>query len=242
MVERKARGRKRTELRKQQARKESTRKEKLDLTTLFTHTKGVTSLEYEEQSPVFSQGDSATTVFYIRSGRVKVTVVSRQGKEAVVALLEAGDFLGEGCFVGQPLRMTSATAMTPCTLWRIEKNTLSRLLHLNHEFSAFFVTHLLTRTIRLEADLTDHLFNSAEKRLARALLLLAHVGEARTFPVVPRISQATLAEMIGTRRERVSFFMNKFRKLGLLDYNGELRIYSSLLSVVLNDQSNDHNT
>lgn len=238
-MERAARGRKRTELRKQRARKESTRKEKLDLTTLFTHTKGITSLEYEEQRPVFSQGDSATAVFYIRTGRVKVTVVSKQGKEAVVALLEAGDFLGEGCFVGQPLRMTSATAMIPCTLWRIERNTLLRLLQLNHEFSAFFVTHLLTRTIRLEADLIDHLFNSAEKRLARALLLLAHVGEARTFPVVPRISQATLAEMIGTRRERVSFFMNKFRKLGLLDYNGELRIYSSLLSVVLNDQSNE---
>ena len=241
-MKRAARGRKRTELPKQRARKESTRKEKLDITTLFTHTKGVTSLEYEEQRRVFSQGDSATAVFYIRSGRVKVTVVSRQGKEAVVALLEAGDFLGEGCFVGQSLRMTSATTMTPCTLWKIEKNALSRLLHLNHEFSAFFVTHLLTRTIRLEADLTDHLFNSAEKRLARALLLLAHVGEARTFPVVPRISQATLAEMIGTRRERVSFFMNKFRKLGLLDYNGELRIYSSLLSVVLNDQSNDQDT
>ncbi|MHB8731038.1 MAG: Crp/Fnr family transcriptional regulator [bacterium] len=241
-MKRAARGRKRTELRKPRARKESTRKEKLDIMTLFTHTKGVTSLEYEEQRRVFSQGDSATAVFYIRSGRVKVTVVSRQGKEAVVALLEAGDFLGEGCFVGQSLRMTSATAMTPCTLWKIEKNTLSRLLHLNHEFSAFFVTHLLTRTIRLEADLTDHLFNSAEKRLARALLLLAHIGEARTFPVVPRISQATLAEMIGTRRERVSFFMNKFRKLGLLDYNGELRIYSSLLSVVLNDQSNDQDT
>lgn len=240
---REPRSRKRTELRKQPARRAGISKEKFDLTSFFTHAKEVTSLEYEAQRRVFSQGDAATAVFYIRSGRIKVTVVSRQGKEAVVALLEAGDFLGEGCFVGQPLRMTSATAMTPCTLWRIEKSTLSRLLHLNHDFSDFFVTHLLTRTIRLEADLIDHLFNSAEKRLARALLLLAHVGDARTFPVVPRISQATLAEMIGTRRERVSFFMNKFRKLGLLDYNeGGLRIYSSLLGVVLNDQPTDHDT
>jgi len=191
---------------------------------------------------VFSQGDAATAVFYIRSGRIKITVVSRQGKDAVVALLEAGDFLGEGCLVGQPLRMTSATTMTPCALWRIEKETLLRLLHGNHEFSDFFLSHLLTRTIRLEADLVDHLFNSAEKRLARALLLLAHVGEARELPIAPRISQETLAKMIGTTRERVSFFMNKFRKLGLLDYNGELRVHSALLNVILNDHPNNHST
>jgi CRP/FNR family cyclic AMP-dependent transcriptional regulator len=241
-MEGKARSRKRAEPRKPRARTERARKDKLDLTTFFTHANGVTSLEWEEQRPVFSQGDSATAVFFIRSGRIKVTVVSRQGKDAVVALLEPGDFFGEGCLVGQPLRMTSATAMTPCRLWRIEKDALLRLLRLNHEFSDFFVTHLLTRTIRLEADLVDHLFNSAEKRLARALLLLAHVGEARELPVAPRISQETLARMIGTTRERVSFFMNKFRKLGLLDYNGELRIYSSLVSVILNDQPNNHNT
>jgi len=240
-VGREARGRKRTELRKPQTRRASIRKEKLDITTFF-HGKGFTSLEYGEQRSVFSQGDSATAVFYIRSGRIKITVVSRQGKEAVVALLQAGDFFGEGCFVGQPLRMTSATAMTPCALWRVEKSTLLRLLHRNQEFSDFFVAHLLTRTIRLEADLVDHLFNSAEKRLARALLLLAHVGDARELPVAPKISQETLAEMIGTTRERVSFFMNKFRKLGLLDYNGGLRIYSSLMTVVLNDQPDDHNT
>jgi len=235
-MEGKARSRKRPKLPKQQARRDRARKNLFDLKTLFTHTEGVTSREVEAQRSVFSQGDVATGVFYIRSGRIKVTVVSKQGKEVVVALLEAGDFFGEGCFVGQPWRMTTATTMTHCTLWRIEKHALVRLLHRNPEFSDFFVTHLLTRTIRLEADLVDHLFNSAEKRLARALLLLAHVGETRQLTVVPRISQETLAEMIGTTRARVSFFMNKFRRLGFLHYNGGLSVYSSLMSVVLNDQ------
>jgi CRP/FNR family cyclic AMP-dependent transcriptional regulator len=234
--------RNRPELRGQMPRRKGTRKKAFDLTTFFAHAKGVATLEYGERRLVFSQGDSATAVFHIRSGRVKVTVVSKQGKEAIVAFLEAGDFFGEGCFIGQPRRMTTATTMTPCMLWTIEKNALLRLLHGNREFSDSFVTHLLTRTVRLEADLVDHLFNSAEKRLARALLLLAHVGEARRLPIVPSISQETLAEMIGTTRERVSFFMNKFRRLGFLHYNGGLRIYSSLLSVVLNDSLDDHNT
>jgi CRP/FNR family transcriptional regulator, cyclic AMP receptor protein len=234
--------RQRPQPRKQLAWKEDSGKGPFDLTKLFAHTKGVTSFEYGKQRRVFSQGDSATAVFYLRSGRIKVTVVSPQGKEAVIALLEAGDFFGEGCFVGHPKRMTTATTMTSCTLWRIEKDTLSRILHRNRDFSDFFVKHLLTRTNRLEADLVDHLFNSAEKRLARALLLLAHVGEGRKLPVVPRISQETLAEMIGSTRERVSFFMNKFRRLGFLDYNEGLHIYSSLVSVVLNDQPDDHNT
>jgi CRP-like cAMP-binding protein len=176
-------------------------------------------------------------VFYIQKGQVKITVVSEQGKEAIVAVLGPDEFCGEGCLTGQPRRMATATAMTECEIMRLEKATIIRVLHEEPAFSEMFVSHLLERTIRVEADLVDQLFNSSEKRLARALLLLANFGkEGRPEPIVPKISQETLAEMIGTTRARVSFFMNKFRKLGLIDYNGHLEIHSSLLNVVLHEE------
>jgi CRP-like cAMP-binding protein len=176
-------------------------------------------------------------VFYIQKGQVKITVVSEQGKEAIVAVLGPDEFCGEGCLTGQPRRMATATAMTECEIMRLEKAAIIRVLHEEPAFSEMFVSHLLARTIRVEADLVDQLFNSSEKRLARALLLLANFGrEGRPEPIVAKISQETLAEMIGTTRARVSFFMNKFRKLGLIDYNGHLEIHSSLLNVVLHDE------
>jgi CRP/FNR family cyclic AMP-dependent transcriptional regulator len=176
-------------------------------------------------------------VFYIQKGQVKITVVSERGKEAVVAVMGPDEFCGEGCLTGQPRRMATATAMTECEIMRLEKATILRVLHDEPAFSEMFVSHLLARTIRVEADLVDQLFNSSEKRLARALLLLANFGkEDRPEPIVAKISQETLAEMIGTTRARVSFFMNKFRKLGLIDYNGHLEIHSSLLNVVLHDE------
>jgi CRP/FNR family transcriptional regulator, cyclic AMP receptor protein len=176
-------------------------------------------------------------VFYIQKGQVKVTVISEQGKEAVVAVLGPDEFCGEGCLTGQPRRMAAATAMTECEIMRLDKAAIIRVLHEEPAFSEMFVSHLLARTIRVEADLVDQLFNSSEKRLARALLLLANFGkEGRPEPIVAKISQGTLAEMIGTTRARVSFFMNKFRKLGLIDYNGHLEIHSSLLNVVLHDE------
>jgi CRP-like cAMP-binding protein len=185
---------------------------------------------------IFSQGESADAVFYIQKGQVKITVVSEQGKEAVVAVMGPDEFCGEGCLTGQPRRMATATAMTECEIMRLEKATILLVLHDEPAFSEMFVSHLLARTIRVEADLVDQLFNSSEKRLARALLLLANFGkEGRPEPIVAKISQETLAEMIGTTRARVSFFMNKFRKLGLIDYNGHLQIHSSLLNVVLHD-------
>jgi CRP-like cAMP-binding protein len=175
-------------------------------------------------------------VFYIQKGQVKITVVSEQGKEAVVAVLGPDEFCGEGCLTGQPRRLATAAAMTECEIMRLEKAAIVRVLHEEPAFSEMFVSHLLARTIRVEADLVDQLFNSSEKRLARALLLLANFGkEGRPEPIVAKISQETLAEMIGTTRARVSFFMNKFRKLGLIDYNGHLEIHSSLLNVVLHD-------
>jgi CRP/FNR family transcriptional regulator, cyclic AMP receptor protein len=176
-------------------------------------------------------------VFYIQKGQVKITVVSEQGKEAVVAVMGPDEFCGEGCLTGQPRRMATATAMTECEIMRLEKATILRVLHDEPAFSEMFVSHLLARTIRVEADLVDQLFNSSEKRLARALLLLANFGkEGRPEQIVAKVSQGTLAEMIGTTRARVSFFMNKFRKLGLIDYNGHLEIHSSLLNVVLHDE------
>jgi CRP/FNR family transcriptional regulator, cyclic AMP receptor protein len=176
-------------------------------------------------------------VFYIQKGQVKITVVSEQGKEAVVAVLGPDEFCGEGCLTGQPRRLATAAAMTECEIMRLEKAAIVRVLHEEPAFSEMFVSHLLARTIRVEADLVDQLFNSSEKRLARALLLLANFGkEGRPEPIVAKISQETLAEMIGTTRARVSFFMNKFRKLGLIDYNGHLEIHSSLLNVVLHDE------
>jgi CRP/FNR family cyclic AMP-dependent transcriptional regulator len=193
--------------------------------------------KYRKDQVVFSQGDLAEAVFYIQKGKVKVTVVSDQGKEAVVALLGADEFCGEGCLAGQPRRMATVTAMTDCTIMRLQKASIIRVLRDEPGFSEVFISHLLARTIRVEEDLVDQLFNSSEKRLARLLLLLANFGkEGRPEPIIAKISQETLAEMIGTTRSRVSFFMNKFRRLGFVDYNGSgLEVHSSLLNVVLHD-------
>jgi CRP/FNR family transcriptional regulator, cyclic AMP receptor protein len=193
--------------------------------------------KYRKNQIVFSQGDLADSVFYIHDGKVKVTVISEQGKEAVVAILGPDEFCGEGCLAGQPRRMATATAMTECEIMRLEKGAIIRVLHVEPAFSEMFVSHLLARTIRVEGDLVDQLFNSSEKRLARALLLLANFGkEGRPEPIIAKVSQETLAEMIGTTRSRVSHFMNKFRELGFIDYNGSMEVHSSLLSVVLHDQ------
>jgi len=185
---------------------------------------------------IFAQGEPANAVFYIQTGRVKLTVVSRQGKEAVIAILGAGDFFGEGCLAGQQTRMASAAAMSQCSILRLEKAALIRVLRHQPAFSEMFLMHLLSRNIRFEADLVDQLFNSSEKRLARVLLLLANFGKrGEPQTVIPKISQETLAEIIGTTRSRVSFFMNRFRKMGFIDYNGKLEVHSSLLNVVLHD-------
>ena len=204
---------------------------------------GKTVLEYGASRTVFWQGEPADSVFYLRRGKVKLAVSSQQGKEAIVALLSDGDFFGEGCLAGQLLRIATATAMTDCTLARIEKPLMARTLHEQHDFSELFVTHLLSRNIRYEADLVDQLFNSSEKRLARMLLLLAHFGkESKAETVVPSVSQDNLAQMVGTTRSRISHFMNKFRKLGFIDYSdkGGLKVHSGLLSVVLNDGGERH--
>ncbi len=186
--------------------------------------------------PVFSQGEPADSVFYIQEGKVKVTVLSEQGKEAIVAILGTGDFCGEGCLAGQPRRMATAAAMEDSKIMRLEKAAMIRLLHDEPEFSERFMSHLLARNVRVEADLVDQLFNSSEKRLARLLLILANFGkDGKPVPVIAKISQETLAEMIGTTRSRVSFFMNRFRKMGLINYNGHLEIHSSLLNVILHD-------
>jgi CRP-like cAMP-binding protein len=197
---------------------------------------GRTIAACQQQRPIFTQGEAADAVFYIQEGQVKLTVVSTQGKEAVIAILAAEAFFGEGCLAGQPLRMATATALTDCTLMRIEKPAMLRVLHAEPAFSALFMAYLLSRNSRIEADLIDQLFNSSEKRLARVLLLLAHFGKEGTAePVIPQISQETLAEMIGTTRSRVSFFLNKFRKLGFIDYNGDMHVHSSLLNILLYD-------
>jgi len=198
---------------------------------------GRTISQYQKDQTVFSQGEAADAVFYIQQGKIKITVVSEQGREAVVAILGTGDFFGEGCLVGQPLRMATVTAIMECEIMRLEKAAIIRVLHEEPAFSELFMSHLLTRTIRVEADLVDQLFNSSEKRLARALLLLANFGkEGRPEPVVAKISQETLAAMVGTTRSRVSSFMNKFLQLGFIEYNGKLEVHSSLLNVVLNDE------
>ena len=184
---------------------------------------------------VFAQGAQANSVFYVQEGGVKLSVLSSAGKEAVVAMLGPGDFLGEGCLAGQPLRMGTATAVMRTALLRIPKRDMVRMLHEHPEFSDRFLAHMLTRNIRIEEDLVDQLFNSSEKRLARTLLLLARYGKEETPRVLPKLSQETLAEMVGTTRSRVNFFMNKFRKLGLIEYNGGLKVNSSLLSIVLHD-------
>jgi CRP-like cAMP-binding protein len=185
---------------------------------------------------IFAQGDPCTSVHYIHTGAVKLSVLSRTGKEAVVAMLGPGDFFGEGCLAGQPIRIATATAMATSRVLVVRKDAMIRLLHREHAFSDRFIAHMLARNIRIEEDLVDHLFNSSEKRLARTLLLVARYGKRDTpARVLPRLSQEVLAEMIGTTRSRVNFFMNKFRKLGFIEYNGGLKINSSLLSVVLHD-------
>ena len=198
---------------------------------------GKTMLEFRKNQSIFAQGDVANAVFYIQKGRVKLTVLSEQGKEAVVAILELGQFFGEGCLNGYPLRIATTAAMEECLITSITKEAMIALLHTEPKFSEMFMAYLLKRNSRVEEDLIDQLFNSSEKRLARLLLLLAHFGkEGSPQPINPSISQETLAEMIGTTRSRVSFFMNKFRKLGLVSYNGKIEVHNSLLSAVLHDK------
>jgi CRP-like cAMP-binding protein len=198
---------------------------------------GRSIVTYRRDQIVFSQGDLADSVFYIHAGKVKVSVVSEQGKEAAIAILGPDEFCGEGCLAGQPRRMATARAMTECEIMRIEKRAMIRVLHDEPAFSEMFVSHLLARTIRVEEDLVDQLFNSSEKRLARALLLLANFGkEGAPERIIAKVSQETLAELIGTTRSRVSHFMNKFRTLGFIHYNGGIEVHSSLLNVVLHDQ------
>ena len=193
--------------------------------------------EYHKGEIVFSQGDSADAVFYIQSGKVKVTVVSEQGKEAVVAMLGTNDFFGEGCLAGQARRIATVAAIMDSVIVRLEKAAIVRVIHQEPAFSEMFIAHLLARAIRVEADLVDQLFNSSEKRLARLLLLMANFGkDEKPEPILAKISQETLADMIGTTRSRVSSFMNKFRKLGFIDYNGGIEVHSSLLNVVLHDE------
>ena len=204
---------------------------------------GKTAIEYGANRNIFSQGEAADSVFYLRSGKVKLVVTSQQGKEAIVAILGDGEFFGEGCLAGQPLRIATATAMTDCSLVRIEKPLMVRLLHEQHDAPEMFVTHLLSRSIRYEADLVDQFFESSEKRLARTLLLLAHFDkESRAKNVVSRVNQDNLAQTVGTTRSRISHFMNKFRKLGFVAYSdkGGLKVHSGLLSVVLNDGGDQH--
>jgi len=198
--------------------------------------------KYRKGQVVFSQGDPADAVFYIQKGKAKLTVVSEQGKEAVIAILGADDFFGEGCLAGQTQRIATVMTMTDAMIVRLEKSAIIQVLHEEPAFSELFIAHLLGRSIRVEADLVDQLFNSSEKRLARLLLLLANFGkEGAPEPVIPKISQETLAEMIGTTRSRVSFFMNRFRKLGFIAYNGGIEVHSSLLNVVLHDQQQTKN-
>jgi CRP/FNR family transcriptional regulator, cyclic AMP receptor protein len=197
---------------------------------------GKTTRQYARKQVVFSQGDAADAVFYIQSGKVEVTVVSARGKEAVIAVLERGSFFGEGCLAGQPLRMSTANATEPSSIVRVGRSAMVRLLHQEAEFAELFIAYLLARNVRIEEDLVDQLFNSSEKRLARILLLLAHFGkESRPESVIPKVSQETLAAMVGTTRSRVSYFMNRFRKMGFIHYNGGLQVNSALLTVVLRD-------
>ena len=197
---------------------------------------GRTKAKYQNNEIIFRQGDAADAVFYIIDGKCKVTVVSEKGKEAVIALHEKGDFFGEGCLNGHSRRLATVTATTESEIMRLDKATMVRVLHDEPKFSELFISHLLARNVRVEADLVDQLFNSSEKRLARLLLLMANFGkEGRQEPVIAKVSQQTLAEMVGTTRSRVSFFLNKFRQLGFIDYNGHLEVHSSLLNMVLHD-------
>jgi CRP-like cAMP-binding protein len=212
---------------------------KFDTKTFLSTINGGRRMEaLVKKQTIFAQGDLSDAVFYIRKGKVKLSVVSEIGKEATIGILNEGDFFGEGCLAGQPLRLCSATAMTDCSVMKIDKKSMMEVLHREHAFSDMFVAYLLARNIRYEADLVDQLFNSSEKRLARVLLLLAHFGkDGKQETVIPKMSQETLAEMIGTTRSRVSFFMNRFRKLGFIEYDGAsgLQVHSSLLNVVLHD-------
>jgi CRP-like cAMP-binding protein len=215
------------------------RKPPFDAASFLTvQQKGRTASTYPAGRIIFSQGDLADSLFYIVSGNVKVTILSEQGREAVIALLAAGDFCGEQCMTGQTVRMTAATTMGECTVVRVEKAIIAGLVHDEPDFAEWLILHLLDRNVRIESDLVDQLFNSTEKRLARLLLILANFGkEGRPEPIVPMISQETMAETIGATRTRVNYFMNKFRQLGYIDYNGTLTVRSSLLSVVLEEQS-----
>jgi CRP/FNR family cyclic AMP-dependent transcriptional regulator len=205
---------------------------------LYLETAGVKRkiVQYRKGEAIFSQGDASHSVHYLQSGSVKITVTSSAGKEAVIALLEPGDFFGEGCISGQPLRVSTATATGPVSVLEIEKQEMTRVIHEEHEFADRFVAHMLKRNVRIEEDLVDQLFNSSEKRLARALLLIARYGNnEKPQKIAAQVSQGTLAEMVGTTRSRVSFFMNKFRKLGFIKYNGGLQVNDSLLRVILHD-------
>ncbi len=209
-----------------------------DWEAFFSGLPNARTLEYGADRNIFWAGDPADSVFFLRQGQVKLSVISRQGKEAIIGVLGRDEFFGEGCLAGQPLRMATASALSDCSLVRLEKSQMVTLLHEQHEISEVFVKHLLSRNIRYEADLVDQLFNSSEKRLARILLLLSHFGkDGRSEPVLPTMSQEDLAEMVGTTRSRVSHFMNKFRRLGFIDYGdgGSLTVNSGLLSVVLHD-------
>jgi CRP/FNR family transcriptional regulator, cyclic AMP receptor protein len=206
---------------------------------LETAAKGRVIATHPRKQIIFAQGDAADAVFYIKKGKVKITVVSKAGKEAVVAILGPSQFLGEGCLIGQPRRLGTATALTECVIMKVEKAEIQRVLRSETAFAQIFISHILARNARVEEDLVDQLFNSTEKRLARVLLLLANFGkEGRPEPIIAKISQETLAEMIGTTRSRVSHFMNNFRRLGFINYNGHLEIHSSLLSVLLNETPN----
>jgi len=197
---------------------------------------GRTRLDYQKNQAIFSQGDEADAIFYIQKGKIKITVVSQQGKEAVIGIMAANDFFGEGCLAGQSHRMATATSMSACAVMKIKKEDVISVLHGEPTFTELFLRYVLSRNIRIEEDLVDQLFNSSEKRLARVLLLLANYGkEGVPEPVIAKISQETLAEIVGTTRSRISFFMNRFRELGFIEYNGSLKVHSSLLTVVLND-------
>jgi len=216
---------------------ESNKEPAFDVQTFLTTVDGGRTVStYQAKQKIYSQGDPADAVFYILEGKVKVCVVSERGKEAVVALHDKGDFFGEGCLTSQPLRLATVMAMTACVTMRLEKSAIVRVLHDEPKFSEMFLSYVLARNSRVEEDLVDQLFNSSEKRLARVLLLMANFGkEGKPEPVITKISQETLAEMVGTTRSRVSSFMNKFRKLGFIDYNGALEVHNSLLNVVLHD-------
>jgi CRP/FNR family transcriptional regulator, cyclic AMP receptor protein len=205
-------------------------------TFLSTIGEGRRAVRFTKKQTVFAQGDATDAVFYIQTGKIKLTVISNNGKEATIGILGQGDFFGEGCLAGQPFRKGSASAITSCDILRVDKRAMMQALHREHKLSDMFVAYLLARNIRYEEDLVDQLFNSSEKRLARILLLLAHFGKERVPQrIIPEISQTTLAEMVGTTRPRINFFMNRFRKLGFIHYDGGLRVHSSLLSVVLHD-------